>query len=202
VLVVRWLSGLPRKSKNVGNADKVFDRLQRACAVVLVDRDLRSDPQANSAGAELPLDDTLLPLPVAHAEPMPSAPTMGMLAGAKRLLQRFTNWFKTPLRPVVDRRRSQRFPFGQSNPEVELLAGTAEWPVSVQDISTTGVRFLCGLRYQPGKALRLTVVDNACSRAYPLPARVVRISLQRDGHWATCCDFETALAETELSDLR
>ena len=79
------------------------------------------------------------------------------------------------------------------------IAGLAEasWLGTVRDISQGGVALILKRRFEPGTGLFVEVATNA-GELRCLPARVVRITRERDGCWITGCAFASLLTPDEL----
>lgn len=208
----------PRADKPVGE----MDRLRRACAQQVVDRERRapSRPDQPLQVSRLPgvSHDTKLDLeqtPHVAAEVSPRAPAndtrldlpktpsvAAEVPAAPSVLQRLRNWVRGPASPRADRRGAPRHPFARAHPQLRVLVGPCKWPAQVTDVSATGIGLILGLRHRLGSDLQLTVQDRSRASSFPIEAKVKRLVLRPDGQWLVCCAFDRPLDEQGLKALR
>ena len=100
--------------------------------------------------------------------------------------------------PMRNRRAWVRLPSDQ-DVSCRLMAGTdkTRWTGKVRDISQGGVALVLRQKLQPGTGLLIDLTTNA-GEMLSLPARVVCITLARDGCWITGCAFAKTLSKEEL----
>jgi len=109
-----------------------------------------------------------------------------------------------------ERRAFVRHPLGVGTfgrIDTAVYGGTGEtdelWPLVVRDVSAGGIGVLLARRFEMGTELTIELSTGVGSETAPrmLPARVVRIEPERNGHWVHGCAFRNPLSEDELAAL-
>ena len=103
--------------------------------------------------------------------------------------------------PGHERRAWVRLP-SDRDASCRPIAGFAEagWMGTVRDISQGGLALVLKRRFEPGTGLFIEVATNA-GELRCLPARVVRVTLEKAGSWLTGCAFPSTLTPEELKTL-
>jgi hypothetical protein len=101
--------------------------------------------------------------------------------------------------PKRERRAWVRLP---SDGEVSCrLEGTGNgWLGRIRDISQGGIALILRRQIQPETDLIVELATRA-GEVRSLPARVVRVTLERDGCWITGCAFASTLSPEDLQAL-
>ena len=110
--------------------------------------------------------------------------------------------------PGSERRAFVRHPLGFGTfgrIDTAVYGGTGEtdelWPLVVRDVSAGGIGVLLARRFEMGTELTIELTAGADSAPRMLPARVVRIEPERNGHWVHGCAFRHPLSDEELEAL-
>jgi hypothetical protein len=75
------------------------------------------------------------------------------------------------------------------------------WPLVIRDLSVGGAGVLLARRFEPGTELVIEFSSGPDSPPRRLPARVVRVVLEKAGHWVHGCAFPSKLSNDELNAL-
>lgn len=110
---------------------------------------------------------------------------------------------RKPRGPVgAERRTSVRHPCGlQVNDRLVVSVGLSSWPAIVQDISTTGIGLVLGIRHDPGAALAIELFCTTNGYSRNVRAQIVRTRRLPDGYWFCGCAFAEQLEHRDLSSL-
>jgi serine/threonine protein kinase len=88
------------------------------------------------------------------------------------------------------------------DPDVHGGWGSEEiWPLVVRDVSAGGVGVLLARRFEPGTDLSIELVVGTSGPPQRLPARVVRVQVERGGYWIHGCAFDPPLGDEQLEAL-
>ena len=115
-----------------------------------------------------------------------------------------------PAAPVAsnanaERRASLRYPctLGGSSTEVAAIAPRDEthWPVTVCDISITGIALVVRRPFEPGTTLTLAFRDTSFKVEHTLHVRVVHLKPRSRSEWLIGCAFEQQLTADQVRAL-
>jgi hypothetical protein len=83
------------------------------------------------------------------------------------------------------------------------LAGARglQWPGEVRNLSAGGCALRLGRRFEAGTVLSIDVHGQDKSILQTLLARVMHVTLQKDGSWLLGCAFTNRLSEDDLKAL-
>jgi hypothetical protein len=73
--------------------------------------------------------------------------------------------------------------------------------VVVRDVSAGGIGVLAARRFEPGTELSVELATGPGGRPRRLAATVVRVKVDRAGHWVHGCAFKTPLDTEQLRAL-
>ena len=89
--------------------------------------------------------------------------------------------------------------------DTAVYGGTGEtdelWPLVVRDVSAGGIGVLLARRFEMGTELTIELTAGPDQSPRQLPARVVRIEPEKNGHWVHGCAFRQPLTADELNAL-
>jgi serine/threonine protein kinase len=107
-----------------------------------------------------------------------------------------------------ERRAFVRHPLGVGTfgaVDTAIYGGTGEtdelWPLVVRDVSAGGIGVLLARRFEMGTELTIELTAGQDATPRWLPARVVRIEPEKNGHWVHGCAFRHPLSQDELAAL-
>lgn len=107
-----------------------------------------------------------------------------------------------------ERRAFVRHPLGVGTfgrVDTAVYGGSGEtdelWPLVVRDVSAGGIGVLLARRFEMGTELTIELTAGPDAAPRMLPARVVRIVPERNGHWVHGCAFRHPLSDDELAAL-
>ena len=89
---------------------------------------------------------------------------------------------------------------GQCRP-MDSMQLSAAWPVTIRDLSATGLQLLLSRRFEPGTLLVVDVHDNQGQATRMLLARVIRVASLAKGRWILGCTFTVPLTPEDLDSL-
>jgi len=90
---------------------------------------------------------------------------------------------------------------GGVDPAVHTGGELEYWPLVVRDVSVGGVGLLLARRFEPGTELFIEYGDNSDKQSRKLPARVIRVQPEINGHWIHGCKFLKPVTERELAEM-
>ena len=107
-----------------------------------------------------------------------------------------------------ERRAFVRHPLGVGTfgaVDTAIYGGSGEtdelWPLVVRDVSAGGIGVLLARRFEMGTELTIELTAGQDATPRRLPARVVRIEPEKNGHWVHGCAFRHPLSKDELAAL-
>ena len=112
------------------------------------------------------------------------------------------SWLKSS-QPVQEERRAVPRQLCTARRHQRLLAsvGSSGWPAVVEDLSTTGVGLVVGMRQEPGTWVQLRLINLTRDVSCPVQAQVVHTERCSDGYWHSGCVFEGPLQTRDLEAL-
>jgi serine/threonine protein kinase len=144
--------------------------------------------------------------PDADRRPQTCLEFFKLLTGRRRMA---SDVIKTPAPlssvrlPSENRRRKTRFPLRVGacavvDPSIHGGGEQDRWPLVIRDVSTTGIGVLLARRFESGTDLNLELQYEGNKGGWRIPLRVVRVQVERAGHWIHGCELAKPLTDEQL----